>query len=358
MRKWNYYDLTQKKHTSIKKPYSSHVEWVLQLLIHFLPRWEWWIVPVFAALFHDVFEDCSEEKIEKILQFIRRHLSKESGDDIIRIILVLTRPQYNQAKLYASLRLYDFPLDDISSLRGEALFSLSSAQKIVHDVLGRCESLHEYWSRDTTEKHNIVFCAPRDPQLWVFISHNLWSDRSSVISRLMNGEWLDQNIITDLYRFVQHCLFLWWQQHNQRFDWFSWEAISKFSKRMVDNLAAILQVVLMSEFTFDNQGHERIKKLIISLKISDQIYNTWDNYYLLLPDTIASEKYSEYVFKAKILFMRARLYQKLLRSQIWKNSEIDTIFAWVIHNLESILTRADSLGSPTLVASPSAPGNQ
>lgn len=85
---------------------------------------------------------------------------------------------------------------------------------------------------------------------------------------------------------------------------------------MVDNLAAILQVVLMSEFTFDNQGHERIKKLIISLKISDQIYNTWDNYYLLLPDTIASEKYSEYVFKAKILFMRARLYQKLLRSQI------------------------------------------
>jgi len=67
-----------------------------------------------ATLFHDVFEDCTPENIEKVLQFLKQNVSQEEVEQIVQIILFVTKPNLHQNGLYGIIEAEKRSQNDMS----------------------------------------------------------------------------------------------------------------------------------------------------------------------------------------------------------------------------------------------------
>ena len=334
-----FYDKVIKKHSIDKnKPYSTHVEWLTELVLFFNQAKDVEAklstrVLVIAALFHDVFEDAEyTSQIQIVLDFLKKDLSTDESLSVLRILLAVTKPVKHTPELYNLLGNNWFNVNVLGSEPQDiSHFSLVIAELMFSDILGNLEFIKTAWTQWTLPEHRIPFLAPRDDAVIRFVLKNKLKEDS--VPCLLVRYWVSDNIIQQLYRLVQHYLYI-------NFKTKEWEMIdiSPIKKRIIEDLSAIIQIISFSESAERSPGFSDIKKGVILIKLCDQLYNTWDNYYLT--DADISPKLKKDLDKAKLLAVRATMYEKVLLQEIGMNSPLHKIFAHVRENLVRIITDA------------------
>lgn len=325
--------------TDRNKPYSTHVEWLTELVLFFNEAKDMDTnlskrVLVIASLFHDVFEDAEySAQIQMMLDFLKKNLTLDESLQVLRMILALTKPVRHVPELYALLDSNWFSVtvlwhepEDISQ------FSKLISEAMLNDVADNLEFMQSAWINWTLSEHRIHFLAPRDDRVARFVLKNKTQETS--VPHLLAKHWVPGNIIEQLYRLIQHYLYIDFRNQGWEF-----REMDTIKKRIVEDLSAIIQVIWFTETAERSPGFSVIKKGVILIKLCDQLYNAWDNYYLL--DAEPSSKLKRDLYKARLLAVRATMYEKVLLREIWMNSPLHRIFSHVRENLVWIIANSE-----------------
>ena len=90
--------------------------------------------------------------------------------------------------------------------------------------------------------------------------------------------------------------------------------MDKVQERIQNDLSAILQVMVFAKFSKTHPELSGIKDAIVLIKLCDQMYNAWDNYFLL--DVQDTEKLKKYITTTKLLAIRAAFYERILMTDL------------------------------------------
>lgn len=101
----------------------------------------------------------------------------------------------------------------------------------------------------------------------------------------------------------------------------------------------------------ENSTLDDIKEAVVLIKLCDQLYNTWDNYFLV--DIEDVESLEKYVATTKLLAIRAEFYEKILMADLGNNNPLFKVFRDVRSNLMNILVHTEA----RLISSESSRGS-
>lgn len=167
----------------------------------------------------------------------------------------------------------------------------------------------------------------------------------------MNKKGFPHSITLDLYRFVQHTLYTWWKFQDKK-------SLAQLPEDFLDrirlDLAAILQIVLGTDRNQKSSSKDWFSRAVMLIKLSDQLYNSWDNYYAV--DSKTGKISTQYSKKVWQLLHRARMYERVCAMNgAGQNGSIFSLMKVVIDQLQYLLEDSStSVSAPLVPAIPSA----
>jgi hypothetical protein len=338
-RKWFFYDKEKNQYISDwpRRPYSTHVEWVSELVGHFAS--EAWLdtqklrlISLVISECHDIIED--GDKVAK--KALRALLLKYFPKEFVHMMVTLFALSHPEENISENIWIFHKILDpkhhmEFVSMRGNMLTAIDYANDIVKKTIHRRKEFQYFWSNSDTSPNEKSFRAPKDPNIDAILAREL--ERKFSPYNGLNQEFnIDQNTVRTLYRFVEHCMYIWWLRNHQSLSWIQDD--QKFIASISHDLASMIQVLVyqhvsQDEDTFGTDGLPYT--LIVIIKLLDQLYNLWDNEYLTYLEKW--EKQEAAFFKAKILLFRAQVYQEVMDRMVGINSWLSSYFEWTIENL-------------------------
>ncbi len=331
-----YYNSVSRKYLEGKRPYSTHVEGVAELLAWFfrelgIPR-KYFLPAIVVAIFHDGIEDSTQEMQQKIIAFLKENFPMEYPG-MIESLFALSH--LSDEKYGVSSRIFWLSgLANSRAIETNRTKSNNLARQIHGEVLTFSKELFFQWKLGSLSQHDLPFRAPKDGKLGVYLNRTIWEDWS-VANQLNNEFAFNIQRIHLLYRFVIHSYYIWWKKHGMPLLIPSEE---DFFRRIEWDLTSMLQVALYSirqvgwwywELTLP-------ESIVLAIKIPDQVYNAWDNRYLrFMPP---GDKREDRIFKTMILSFRARFYQELLtQSMSGQNSPLHQLMRTVTERLDRVI---------------------
>lgn len=349
-RRSGYYSILLWKYTDEKRPYSTHVEGVVELFAWFfreleIPR-HYFLPAIVVAIFHDGIEDASPEMQIEMAAFLRANFSSEYPQ-MIESLFALSH--LNDEKYERSSTIFWLPeIPNSRAIETNRTKSNGLAHQIHDEILLFSQELFAQWKSGSLPPHDLPFRAPKDGALDAYLASEIWKEWS--VAYQLNTECgFDTRRIRLLYRFVIHSYYIWWKQHRMP-DSIAWE--EKFFRRIEWDIASMLQVSLYSiprnSMLIDGKWIYREltlpEDIVLPIKFPDQIYNAWDNHYLTLMES--GDERDHHVFKTMLLSFRVRYYQELLIQSIGQNSPIHQLMREVTERLDRVILTplATSLG--------------
>ena len=168
---------------------------------------------------------------------------------------------------------------------------------------------------------------------------------SGTVSHELNKKEFPHSIALDLYRFVQHAFYTQWKYDNTFFK--DTTTPSDFQARIQLDLAAILQIVLGTDRNQRITGRNWFPRAAMLIKLSDQLYNSWDNYYAV--DSKTGKISTQYSKKVWQLLHRARMYERVCAMNgAGQNGSIFSLMKVVIDQLQYLLEDSSTSASAPL----------
>ena len=160
----------------------------------------------------------------------------------------------------------------------------------------------------------------------------------------MSQKRFPDSIALDLYRFVQHTLYTWWKFQDKK-------SLAQLPEDFLDrirlDLAAILQIVLGTDRNQKSSSKDWFSRAVMLIKLSDQIYNSWDNYYAV--DSKTDRINTQYSKKVWQLLHRARMYERVCAMNgAGQNGSIFSLMKVVIDQLQYLLEDSSTSASAPL----------